>query len=188
MIGYDFDETIYNGDSTRDFVFYCLKRQPSLVRFVPRWGWNALLWKVFRTKSKTQFKEKLYSFFTGIKDIDAFVADFWQVHFKNIKPWYYEQQREDDIIISASPEFLLRPAIDRLGIRYFLASRVDKKTGKYTGENCWGEEKVCRFRQLLPEAEIESFYSDSRSDTPMARLATGTSYLVYGDKRVPWDL
>ncbi len=188
MIGYDFDETIYHGDSTRDFIFYCLKRQPSLVRFVPKWGWYALLWKVFSLKSKTEFKEKLYSFFAGIKDIDGYVEDFWSTHFDNIKGWYLKQKREDDVIISASPEFLLRPAIDKLGLTNFMASRVDKKTGKYEGENCWGEEKVCRFQAQMPNAVIESFYSDSRSDTPMAKLATGKSYLVKGNDLIEWDL
>lgn len=188
MIGYDFDDTIYYGDSTRDFIFYCLKRQPTLARYAFRWGWNALLWKVLHIKTKTQFKEQLYSFFRGIKDIDAYVEDFWATHYKNIKAWYLEQKREDDVIISASPEFLLRPAIDKLGIKYFMASRVDKKTGKYEGENCWGEEKVRRFKEKMPKAQIESFYSDSRSDTPMARLATGKSYLVKDDTLTLWDL
>ncbi len=188
MIGYDFDDTIYYGDSTRDFIFYCLKRQPSLARFAPKWGWYALLWKVFRVKTKTEFKEQLYSFFTAIKDIDAFVEDFWTTHFKNIKPWYLQQKRADDVIISASPEFLLRPAIKRLEITRFMASRVDKKTGKYEGENCWGEEKVRRFYAAYPDGVIESFYSDSRSDTPMARLATGKSYLVKDDTLTEWDL
>ena len=187
MIGYDFDETIYNGDSTRDFILFSLKRQPTLARFVFVWGWNALLWKVFRVKSKTQFKEKLYSYFTAVKDIDALVEAFWNTHFKNIKGWYLEQKREDDIIISASPEFLLTPAVKRLGLTHLLASRVDKNTGKYDGENCWGEEKVSRFYKYLPDGSIESFYSDSRSDTPMAKIATGTSYLVKGDKITVWD-
>ena len=188
MIGYDFDDTIYDGDSTKDFIFYCLKRQPVLVRFAPLWAWNALLWKVFGIKTKTQFKEKLYSYFGGIQDIDAYVEDFWKGHFQNIKGWYLTQKREDDLIISASPEFLLQPAMDRLGIKHLMASRVDKKTGRYTGENCWGEEKVRRFKEKMPQGEIESFYSDSLSDAPMARLATGTSYLVKGDSRTPWQL
>lgn len=187
MIGYDFDETIYHGDSTRDFIFYCLKRQPLLARYVFKWGWYALLWRVLHIKTKTQFKEKLYSFFVSIKDIDAYVEDFWAQNFGNIKPWYLKQKRADDIIISASPEFLLWPAVKRLELEHLLASRVDKKTGKYEGENCWGEEKVRRFYAYLPEGEIESFYSDSRSDTPMAKIAKGTSYLVNGDKITVWD-
>ena len=28
---YDFDETIYDGDSTVDFYKYCVKRKPSLL-------------------------------------------------------------------------------------------------------------------------------------------------------------
>ena len=188
MIGYDFDKTIYNGDSTAHFIFYCLKRQPSLLRFVPVWGWNALLWKVLRLRSKTEFKEKLYGYFAAVRDMDGYLNDFWDSHFQNIKGWYLDQKRDDDVIISASPEFLLQPAIDRLGIRNFMASRVDKHTGKYEGENCWGEEKVRRFHEQMPDAEIESFYSDSRSDTPMARLATSQNWLVKGDRLIPWDL
>ncbi len=188
MIGYDFDNTIYRGDSTCDFIFFCLKKKPSLVRFAPRWAGNFIKWKVFKRIHKTQFKEKLYSYFFAIDDIDAMVDDFWESHFKNIKDWYLKQKRADDIIISASPEFLLRPAIEKLEITHFMASRVDKKTGAYQGENCWGEEKVRRFKEKMPEAVIESFYSDSRSDAPMARLATGTSYLVDGDNITPWDL
>ena len=187
MIGYDFDKTIYNGDSTAHFILYCLKRQPSLARYAVIWGWYALLWKVLHIKNKTQFKEKLYSYFKSIKDIDDYVEDFWNKNFKNIKNWYLKQKREDDVIISASPEFLLFPAIKRLGLKHLMASRVDKKTGKYEGENCWGEEKVRRFNAQMPEAVIESFYSDSRSDTPMAKIATGKSYLVKGNNLIEWD-
>ena len=32
---YDFDGTIYDGDSTVDFWLYCLRRKPSLLRFLP---------------------------------------------------------------------------------------------------------------------------------------------------------
>ena len=33
---YDFDDTIFRGDSTRAFWAYCLKRAPGLARFLPR--------------------------------------------------------------------------------------------------------------------------------------------------------
>ena len=32
---YDFDGTIYRGDSTLHFFWYCLKCQPALARFLP---------------------------------------------------------------------------------------------------------------------------------------------------------
>lgn len=30
---YDFDKTIYDGDSTVDFFLFCLKREPILILF-----------------------------------------------------------------------------------------------------------------------------------------------------------
>ncbi len=45
-------------------------------------------------------------------------------------------RKEDDVIISASPEFLLRPICNRLGIRHLIASRVDARSGAYDGQNC----------------------------------------------------
>ena len=47
----------------------------------------------------------------------------------------------DDVIISASPEILLTEICRRLGIKYLIASKVEKITGKYYGENCYGKEK-----------------------------------------------
>ena len=47
--------------------------------------------------------------------------------------WYMKQQKEDDIIISASPDFLLRPICKRLGIHSLNASNVNIYTGKIEG-------------------------------------------------------
>lgn len=32
---YDFDKTIYNGDSTRDFYLYSLIKHPEMLKYVP---------------------------------------------------------------------------------------------------------------------------------------------------------
>ena len=89
-------------------------------------------------------------------------------------------------MISASPEFLLAPACRMLGIRAPIASRVDVQTGRYTGANCKGEEKPRRLREAYPDAVIDDFYSDSRSDAPLARMAK-RAWLVKGDERTPWQ-
>ena len=33
---YDFDKTIYRGDSTKDFYFFLLRRHPVLIRYLPK--------------------------------------------------------------------------------------------------------------------------------------------------------
>ena len=37
---YDFDETIYDSDSTKDFYFYCLKKYPKILLSVPIMAWT----------------------------------------------------------------------------------------------------------------------------------------------------
>ena len=167
---YDFDDTIFRGDSTRAFWAYCLKRAPGLARFLPRQCAAAVRYALGRT-AKEAFKEAFFSFLQGVPDADAWAEDFWRTHERRFRPWYLAQKQPDDLVVSASPEFLLAPACRRLGIRPPIASRVDARTGRYTGLNCKGAEKVSRFREQYPDAEIGQFYSDSRSDAPLAHLA-----------------
>jgi len=181
---YDFDETIYSGDSTRDFYFYSIKKNISLLRFLPKQGF-AFLKYMFGIITKTQFKEKFYVFLSGINDIDEEVNLFWDINIKKVKKWYLEQKQDNDVIISASPEFLLQPVSEKLGFT-LMASRVCKLSGKTEGENCWGEEKVCRLREKMPDAKIDKFYSDSLSDTPLALLAD-ESFIVKDDKLIEWN-
>lgn len=183
---YDFDQTIYRGDSTVDFYFYCMRTKPLMMRSIPGTVGAFALYKT-KVWNKTQFKQQMYRFLTALGDQELVVERFWRSHIKNIKPWYIEKtKRPDDVVISASPEFLLQPACEQLGIRHLMASRVDMRTGTYTGLNCWGEEKVRRFREVFGDVKIETFYSDSLSDTPLARIAQ-TAWIVRGDELIPWQ-
>ena len=182
---YDFDKTIYKNDSTADFYFFCLKRHPKMLKKVPQliWAFGLYMLTIY---TKTQFKEKMYTFLTCIDDIDKEVGDFWDKRYENIKDYYKTTKHETDVVISASPEFLVKEGCKRLGISKVIASRVDKKTGKYTGENCWGEEKVKRLMEHIPDAECETFYSDSLSDTPLAKIAK-KAYIVKKEELIDWN-
>ena len=59
--------------------------------------------KVFFVSSTDQKKENM-------------VKDFWILNEKKIKTWYWENKKKSDIIISASPEFLLFPVTEKLDI------------------------------------------------------------------------
>lgn len=181
---YDFDKTIYRSDSTKDFYFFCLKRHPEILKKAPLLVWAFILY-MLTIYTKTQFKEKMYTFLTCINDIDREINDFWDLHYENIKDYYKEKYNEDDLVISASPYFLVKEGCKRIGIKNVIASNVDKNTGRYTGENCWGEEKVKRFKSEYPNTECSEFYSDSLSDTPLAEIAE-KAYIVDGEKLVEW--
>ena len=181
---YDFDNTIYDGDSTADFYLFCLKRHKKILALSPSLLGAVIRYYVFRRGDKTKMKQVMYRFLTKI-DSEKDIADFWSSHLRNIKDWYRRQQRDDDIIISASPYFLLRPACDTLGIKYLTASDVDVKTGIYSGKNCHGEEKVRLFRERYG-GDIDEFYSDSHSDDPLAKISK-KAFLVKGDRILDWD-
>lgn len=172
---YDFDGTIYNGDSTVDFFLYVLKRKPSLIRYAPKQLWGFILYGVKRI-SKTKLKEYFFSFLPSI-NTEGLAESFWDQNQHKIFDWYRNQQKRDDIVISASPEFLLSPICKRLAISRLLASEVDPQTGTFTGTNCHGPEKVRRLESEYSVTHIDHFYSDSRSDLPLANIA-GKAFLV----------
>lgn len=181
---FDFDGTIYDGDSTRDFFAFCLKKYPQTWLSLPRTGICAVGFAL-RLLPKTRFKQNFYRFLRGVPDIEKAVEQFWQEHMRNIQAWYWKVRAEGDLVISASPEFLLEIPCRQLGILPPIASRVDAKTGVYTGTNCHGREKVRRFHEQFGQASVEKFYSDSKSDSPMAELAEQAFFIQKGQVR-PW--
>lgn len=181
---YDFDKTIYDGDSTKDFYLFCLKRHKKIAKTFPSLIKAFTKFYVFKMGNKTEFKEIMYKFLKYV-DIEKDLLDFWETHKGNIKGWYYKQQCDDDVIISASPEFLLDPICRELGIKYLMASKVDEHTGKYNGINCHGKEKVRRFYEVFPDGKIEEFYSDSYSDSPLAEIAE-RAFIVKGNELTDW--
>ena len=181
---YDFDRTIYNGDSTVDFYFFCLKRHKKILLLLPSLFFAFLRFYCFKIGDKTQFKEKMYRFLKYC-DIDRDLDDFWTIHDKKIKKWYLNQQKNDDVIISASPEFLLCPLEKSFNFNV-IGSKVDKFNGKYSGTNCYYEEKVVRFKEAYPKGTIDGFYSDHYSDEPLAVIAN-KAYIVNGDSIYEWD-
>lgn len=182
---YDFDKTIYQGDSTYDFYRFCVNRRPAILVEIPVVFLYAVLF-AFRICSMTAFKEKFFRFLRHLDSVDELAAEFWEGHGDRIYDFYRKGFREDDIVISASPEFLLQPICRRLKIGTLIASRVDKHTGLFDGENCWGEEKLKRLREELPEATVGEFYSDSVSDAPLAGIAE-KAYITQHGGLIPWE-
>ena len=181
---YDFDKTIFYPDSTASFFRYCLKKIPfTVVPTLPRTAAAALRYRAGKLRAK-EFKQQLFSFLPAVGDLDALVADFWAKNEKRIGAWYLGQKRDDDLIISASPRFLLAPICDKLGVT-LIATEMDPKTGQISGENCRDVEKPKRLFAAFPEARTERFYSDSLSDAPMAELAN-EAYLVKKHRLSPW--
>ena len=185
---YDFDKTIFYPDSLTTFIKWCILRYPKLlVDYCPKTAVMAFLLAIKRC-SVTAAVEQLASFVKFIPDIDKEVEEFWAENEWRISEWYLAQKKETDLIVSASPEFFLKPLIEKLGVN-LIGTQLDKKTGKIAGRCCYGKEKVkyLVISNYFPQHKIDEFYSDSITDTPLAYCAE-KAFLVTnkGRKVVPW--
>ena len=180
---YDFDKTIYCGDSTLDFFWFSLRRYPQVIVILPHFAFSLTLY-LFGKCSKEDVKESFYRFLRYIPDVSTEVELFWQKKECRLFSWYLLQKQGNDIIISASPAFLLNPICEKLDVE-LIASNVNMNTGLYTGLNCYGEEKKRRLLALYPNFIIDCFYSDSNSDKPLAELAE-KAYFVKNNRVTEW--
>lgn len=179
MNGYDFDDTIFKGNSFRRFYFYCLIRLPYLVLYLPVQLFAAILHGL-RILNKHRFLCVLERFIVFVPKKIKFIEKFWDKNFKRIKSWYLQQKCDDDLVLSASPEYLVKVACERLGVKC-VASQVDLNSGKTIGKHCHGKSKIDFYRRYFGNTALETFYSDSLTDTPMMKIAK-RGYLVKGDK------
>lgn len=183
---YDFDKTIYKGDSTTRFVLFLFNRHPKTICLLPGIA-LAGIQLLFGKRTLTEFKQSLFKVFRLIPDIYGEVDAFWKINGNRIKKWYLKEHREDDVVISGSPKFLIAPICKRIGISRVIGTIADPKNGELIGENCGGEEKVRRFYEKFPNAAIERFYSDSMKDLPLAQIAEH-AYMVKGEKITSWPV
>lgn len=153
------------------------------MRYIPK-QFFGIIFYYLKIVNKEKYKEFFFSFLKGIKNIDEEVKKFWEKSEKKIKEWYLIQKNKNDVIISASPEWLLKPITEKLEIN-LIATKIDKETGKFDSLNCYGKEKVKRFKEIFPNEEIENFYSDHYSDTPMF-LISKNAWIVKGEKINKW--
>ena len=86
------------------------------------------------------------------------------------------------VVCSASPEFEIRPILEKLGVDYIIGTQVDPETGRFLSENCKGEEKVRRIKETLGDCEFRNAYTDNvKSDAPMLSLAENKFMIKSGE-------
>lgn len=176
MNGYDFDDTILNGNSMVRFSLFCTLRLPYLILFIPVLI-LAFLLHTLRILNKNRYLHMISVFVALVPHAERFASKFWDKNMKHVKGWYLEQRRDDDVVISASPQFLVGEACKRLGIRC-IGSPLSPRSARLHGEHCYAENKVDTYKEVFGDTPLATYYSDSLSDTPMFMLAE-RGYFVY---------
>ena len=184
---YDFDNTIYRGESTLDYYFFCVKHHPKLIRFV-----FIILFELVKYKLCLVSEEELMSlcekyvmaFLKDCPDSEELAEKFWQRNFKKIKGFYGELHKEDDVVISASFGFMLRPVMKRLGVHELVCSEVKLETGEIE-RLCFRRNKKTLYDKLYGK-EIDNFYTDSLNDMPLIEAAK-CAFIVKEERIVRWS-
>lgn len=183
---YDFDKTIYDGDSSIDFFKFCFINYIRVWKYIPLIVFNLILYMVNAISAK-KFKERFFSFLIEFDNVDELVESFWLLNKNKIYKYFDDQINLDNrlpiYIISASPEFLLYGYTKNINNLYLIATKMDKKTGKIYGENCKGNEKLNR---LPKNIKMIKFFSDSYSDRFLAAKADN-SFICWKGNLIPWS-
>ena len=172
---YDFDGTIFPTDCSIDFFVWCMKRHPKLCfTFAPKVVINLIKRKMGKMPEYLMQRE-FFCYLTLIDDFDEQIERYWDKNENKIAPWYLKQKRPDDLIISASPDCIIGPIANRLGVN-FMATEFNRKYGVFLNNLMYAQEKA---RYIFDHGfpKIDNFYSDSLADTPLA-LCAEKAYLV----------
>lgn len=178
---YDFDKTVYNGDSSVDFWKFCLKKKPVIALLVP-WQFMGFALMKLNILSGAKGKSMFFSFMRFV-DGEDMVKKFWQENSHKINSWFKPENRERDAVVcSASPEFLLSDICRQYNAK-LVATVCDIKSGRIEGENCRGEEKVIRLKDVIDIGLVNTVYSDSpKADAPIFTLGVKRIHVVSGER------
>ena len=181
---FDFDNTIYDGESTLDLFFYYLVRKPWMLRMLPT------VLKAFKRykKGDVSLGEAIEVYAPMIEkdalrifDFENDPPKFWDKHMKKIKPLYSELRSDDDLIITASPDFNVEEICKRLGIKRFLASKINRETGRIEFANL-RENKIKAFIENYGNEAIENFYTDSPENDAALVERANNAYVIKKNK------
>lgn len=180
---YDFDNTIYDGESAVDFYNFCLKKDIKLIRLLPLMSVKLIKYKLcLITLDELKWYVEKYAkeLLDDFEDLDDILTEFWKKHIRKIKPFYINQKQDNDIILTATFGFLIKIPMEQLGIKHVLSSEINIETGELE-QLCFRENKVGLLKKYINTAEKVCFYTDSMNDKPVIEISD-EAYLVKGNK------
>lgn len=202
---FDVDYTITKKETLIQLYKYMVKEEKKNLIYLPRALFSGLMYwlKIYDEK---KVKEIFLKFLHGRErtELDQIVKRFYKNRLSNI---LYKDSLEmmkklkDEgyliYLISASPEFYLNELYAIKEVDLIIGTRFkfenEKFVRKMDGNNCKGEEKVKRLKEVLKKENIEVdfensyMFSDSLSDKPLLDLV-GKPYLINYKKKCNFEV
>ena len=192
---FDIDYTITKKETLMELFKYAIKKDKKNLRFLPRAIYCGIMYAI-GIYDERKVKETFLRFIDGIKEeeLAELVKEFYDERLKNIlyddalkMMKKLKNEGYDIYLISASPEFYVNEFYNIKEVDKVIGTKFGFENGtfvrKMVGNNCKGEEKVRRLKEVLKDEKIdvdfkESYmFSDSLSDKPLLDLV-GKPYLI----------
>ena len=185
---FDIDYTITKKETLMEFYKYSLEEDIKNIRFLPRALYSGLMYGI-GIYDERRVKECFLKFIDNIEEekLQELVKRFYKnrlskILYKDAVDMMYKLKKEgyDIYLISASPEFYINEFYNIDVVDKVIGTRFEFKEGKFIrkmlGNNCKGEEKVKRLKEVLSKENIKVdfknsyMFSDSLSDKPLLDL------------------
>lgn len=186
---FDFDGTITSSDSLAEIIRFRYGQPGFVLGLVPVLPY-IMAFKI-GLMDRQKAKEKLIGrFFAGFpeQDMRELSLRFARERIPGIlrpaameKLAWHKQQGHEVVIVSASPDHWVEPWCQAHGftcISTQLEQINGRITGRISGKNCYGEEKVRRIRERYALGDYSAVYAygDTSGDRPMLELAEFAFY------------
>lgn len=110
MKGFDFDNTLYRGESSLDFSLYMIRTHKKILLYLPVIMANAIKYKlclVDKEKLGAEINKYMKLIIRDKYEIRRLVKTFWQTHAGRLDANMLRRVGPNDLIITAGPDFLL---------------------------------------------------------------------------------
>ncbi|MBP5430709.1 haloacid dehalogenase-like hydrolase [Ruminococcus sp.] len=170
---FDFDNTLYHGESSVDLALYMIKTNRKIIKYLPSIFFNLIKYKLC-TVDKRKMVRVVNNFMrNALRDknelFDA-VDGFWKENRRKLDRRMLKRIDKDDVIITAGPDFLIYGIRDILNTDNIICSSIDPDKMKVRYLN-FGANKAKRYKELYGDKSIDCFYTDSFNDKALMDIS-----------------
>lgn len=180
---FDFDNTLYRGESSLDFSLYMIHRNKKILLYLPVIFSNAVRYKlclVGKEELEKTINDYMKILIRSREEILDLVTSFWARNARKLDRRMISLIEPEDVIVTAGPSFLLDGIRSQLRTDHILSSEVDLERKEIIHFN-FKDNKVRRFREIYGSRNIDRFYTDSYNDKAMMDISKRV-YLVKNGK------
>lgn len=105
---YQFNKVVYKGNIDRDFYLFCCSKNKKLYLYI----FKHVLFFIFSlisNKAEYYYKTTYHSYLKKIKNINHLIVEFSKKNKQKINKWYLDNYNSKNIVISNSPEIIVKP-------------------------------------------------------------------------------